>query len=582
MKMQFGKIRFGLVGLLMILFFGGLAFGYTADSYDFQYRKDITIDSSKIDANLSYFPVLVKLTSSNIDFSHFLHGANDGYDIRFSAAIDGGGNATGTLLDYERERFDKSGEVAEIWVEIPSIPTSPDTTFYMFYGHATCLDGENVNGTWDVGGSPTDYYREVFHLHETSGTHYDSTSSGYTGATVGTVYQDRTGKIDGVDEFVGPSESRLSLSDGTLTANSPFTIEGWFYIETHQTVWVGLVNKGREVEPDWVGLGIAWQDPDNKICSYWDYRNGSNMYGSALSTGQWYYAATTYDGTDRYLYLNDSQEAGPRSGDTYPGNIPENTRVADDSNGNYLDGFIDEVRISDVARSPAWIKASYHSGNDSLLMIPTLVELSYFRAMSLDSAVLLEWATETELDNAGFNLWRSEEKDGNYIRINPYFMPAKGEAGFGAKYSYTDYDVQNGVIYYYKLEDIDIYGKSTFYGPVPAIPNDLIPIWPSDRIIRPSEPLLFSWSSSGSNSFKVEISSSPSFSASDTFAFPEEGWTSSNSLWLSPIEWEMVLRKATQSGGQLFWRVRVKIENGRELHSEWRRFVVEHNRFQEE
>ena len=67
--------------ILIILLLSGLAFGYDFYGTNFQYRKDITIDSSLIDAPLSYFPVLVKLTSSNIDFTHFLHSTNDGYDI---------------------------------------------------------------------------------------------------------------------------------------------------------------------------------------------------------------------------------------------------------------------------------------------------------------------------------------------------------------------------------------------------------------------------------------------------------------------------------------------------------------------
>jgi hypothetical protein len=33
----------------------------------------------------------------------------------------------------------------------------------------------------------------------------------------------------------------------------------------------------------------------------------------------------------------------------------------------YFNGLIDEVRISSVARSSAWIKASYYSGNNSLV-----------------------------------------------------------------------------------------------------------------------------------------------------------------------------------------------------------------------
>ena len=111
------KIRGWSLCFFLILSFRGYAFSYTADGYDFQYRKDITIDQTKIDANLNYFPVLVKLNSSNIDFCHFLQA--DGSDIRFSDSIDGSGNANGAILDYERERFEKGSELAEIWVEVP-------------------------------------------------------------------------------------------------------------------------------------------------------------------------------------------------------------------------------------------------------------------------------------------------------------------------------------------------------------------------------------------------------------------------------------------------------------------------------
>jgi len=66
-------------------------------------RRKITIDSSKIDADLTDFPVLVKLTSSNFDFSE---ANSDGYDIRFTSS-DGT-----TLLDFERVKHDSSSEEA--------------------------------------------------------------------------------------------------------------------------------------------------------------------------------------------------------------------------------------------------------------------------------------------------------------------------------------------------------------------------------------------------------------------------------------------------------------------------------------
>jgi hypothetical protein len=207
---------------------------------------------------------------------------------------------------------------------------------------------------------------------------------------------------------------------------------------------------------------------------------------------------------------------------------------------------------------------------------PTLIELSSFTATPLNSAVLLEWATETELDNEGFNLLRSEEEGGEYVKINRNFIPSKGEAGFGAKYSHTDYDVENGVTYYYLLEDIDFYGKSTLHGPVSATPNDIVLIWPIEWEPVPSGSSLFMWASSGNFSFKVEVSPSASFPASETITFPEEGWTSDFSYWLRPEEWEVILRKAQASGGHLFWRVRAKGKNDEVVFSDWGKFFIEY------
>jgi hypothetical protein len=48
---------------------------------------------------------------------------------------------------------------------------------------------------------------------------------------------------------------------------------------------------------------------------------------------------------------------------------------------------------------------------------------------------------------------------------------AKGSPTQGATYEFADIAVQNGKTYYYKLEDIDLSGKSTMHGPVSAMPR---------------------------------------------------------------------------------------------------------------
>lgn len=67
----------------------------------------------------------------------------------------------------------------------------------------------------------------------------------------------------------------------------------------------------------------------------------------------------------------------------------------------------------------------------------------------------IEWETETEIDTAGFNIYRSETEDGEYVRINEQIIPSQSDAVAGAAYLYVDSDVEPGKTYYYRLEDIE-------------------------------------------------------------------------------------------------------------------------------
>jgi len=98
---------------------------------------------------------------------------------------------------------------------------------------------------------------------------------------------------------------------------------------------------------------------------------------------------------------------------------------------------------------------------------PTAITLAAFEVTPQDGAVLITWETAMELDHVGFNLYRSTAAAGPYTRVNATLIPPQfpGEV-MGGYYEWLDTDVQPGVIYYYKLEDIDLKGVSTLHGPV--------------------------------------------------------------------------------------------------------------------
>ena len=101
----------------------------------------------------------------------------------------------------------------------------------------------------------------------------------------------------------------------------------------------------------------------------------------------------------------------------------------------------------------------------------TLVNLASFTAAPYNHRVVLRWVTASEIDNDGFNIYRSKTEGGEYIKINSSIIPAQGLATQGASYEYVDTDVQNRKTYYYKLEDTDLSGNSTTHGPVSATPR---------------------------------------------------------------------------------------------------------------
>ncbi|MFC1592303.1 DUF1566 domain-containing protein, partial [Thermodesulfobacteriota bacterium] len=103
--------------------------------------------------------------------------------------------------------------------------------------------------------------------------------------------------------------------------------------------------------------------------------------------------------------------------------------------------------------------------------VETLIELAAFSARPLNRKVALAWSTDSEIDNAGFNIYRAEAEDGEYVKINSALIAAAGSPTKGASYEYLDRGVKNGTTYYYKLQDVDLNNTATMHGPESATPK---------------------------------------------------------------------------------------------------------------
>ena len=85
---------------------------------------------------------------------------------------------------------------------------------------------------------------------------------------------------------------------------------------------------------------------------------------------------------------------------------------------------------------------------------PVPVTLSYFRAERTDAGVILKWTTESELDNAGFYIYRSATRDGMFKVVNPTLIQGAGTTSERNTYTWTDTTAKPNTVYYYRIEDI--------------------------------------------------------------------------------------------------------------------------------
>jgi hypothetical protein len=94
------------------------------------------------------------------------------------------------------------------------------------------------------------------------------------------------------------------------------------------------------------------------------------------------------------------------------------------------------------------------------------VELSSFTADIVAEGVMLQWATQSEKDNFGFNVERAGIQQGTYVRLNEGIIPGAGTTSIPQSYCYVDETAEPGAVYWYRLQDVSLAGESEYHGPI--------------------------------------------------------------------------------------------------------------------
>ena len=328
----------------------------------FAFCESITVQASKMgSSDQTNFPVLVTGSTQTKSVGNGGQAQNgSGFDIEYFA----GTGCTGTKLNWETAFWSSSTTGSEYWV-LPNVTVSHTTNTLIGYrcigNAAVTTDQSNKTAVWDSN------YVYVGHLpNGTTLTANDSTSNGNNGTLVNTPTA-TAGQMDGAGNFVAASSQDINLgSSSTLKIAGAITMEAWVHLSSNPNFYRIISNLTTSA---FTGSELLIHDATTACADdpYLQVGNAGTLQlvcGTGVLSGSTTSVVGTYDGTNGKLYQNGALINTVSFGSNANGTTTANTFIGSWTNGtNNFDGWIDEVRISKIARTADWILAEYNNEN---------------------------------------------------------------------------------------------------------------------------------------------------------------------------------------------------------------------------
>ncbi len=293
------------------------------------------------------FPLLVRLHKDFFDFSQ---AKANGDDLRFSSS-------NGEPLPFQIEEWDATKGVASIWVRVPKIQGNTRHEVKLHWGKADAQSETNGKAVFNESNG----YLSVWHMNGTATDEVGTLESKDVGTTAcaGIIGQGRhlAGK-QGI--FCGEKIAKYP------SGASSHSTEAWFRAEKPNATIIAWGNEdgGRGSK-----VRMQFRSPPHLHID----SNFSDVRGETrLPLGEWVHVVHTYDREDGKIYVNGRLDASAKP----LLNIKNPARLWIGGWYNNYDfvGDIDEVRISQVARSPHWIRLQYENQKPMQTLVGPIVQ----------------------------------------------------------------------------------------------------------------------------------------------------------------------------------------------------------------
>jgi hypothetical protein len=309
-----------------------------------------------VSGNVVGFPVLVRLTKADFNFSQALPG---GADLLFTGA-------GGTALPSAVERWDTGAGNAEVWVRVDTVfGNDSGQSIQMYWGNTAPPASESGSAVFDTANG----FGGVWHLGDSGAdTVRDATANGFSGVSPDTAQPEVADGIigkcrmfDGVTDYItmpGTADGKLDFNQ-----NGAYSVSVWVMADSLTGLQQTLVSKGRYQYFLWI---------DSTFWQFWEYqdRQGWEATAQKAAQKQWVLLTGVRDGAAQYLYVNGERvDSVSLKSDFNPRNTGNDLILGRVNEFGVLPGAaaalcwfrgkLDEVRISGTARSPDWIRLCY-------------------------------------------------------------------------------------------------------------------------------------------------------------------------------------------------------------------------------
>jgi hypothetical protein len=220
-----------------------------------------------------------------------------------------------------------------------------------------------------------------------------------------------------------------------------------------------LIVQGNIVADNFVAGATNYAIPSNSVISSGGFFIIANGIDLATFNAAWRTSVAASDFADGHVSLGITSgyayglDDGSKAIVQYSPEVPANERATQPIPGTWTEGG-----------TPDNGAPGGFGGDEG----PLPVVLATFTAQFVNEDLTIFWATHSEVNNSGWNVYRSTEDSYDTAeKLNSNMIQ-----GMGTSYELTEYEfvdateVQNHTTYYYWLESVDYAGHSAFYGSI--------------------------------------------------------------------------------------------------------------------